>query len=409
MGEINNGAFGKDFLCFLFIFPFLFGNKIGYFDLSIFVPLIILIVIRDNVRKFDKKFVISAIMIAVLLTYQIFLQLIWHVSDIDSILRLSRALIACFIVAAFANTTLFSAHQIIRVLFYALLIHSIVVVVAALVEPINIALAYFSDNQRVLPSRASGLLAGYDIAGLFCVIGSLMLSFKIYLPRNNFIYTIFQIIFGVGCFFTSRISIALFLLFFIPINFLSLANSKVSILFKFVVFSISFVAIGFIFWKYIAPIVDVTFSLNLISVDDDLFSKITASNAVQSSNEFLWADMFFLPSGVLNSIFGTGTEALQSDVGYIKDIFRYGFIGVFYSIFIYGYLYHHAKKALKLKRWKNYLKFLAIIFFLIFFMTFKNNYIFTRGIFSLILLIVYVSFISIKRASSFDDMKLSNI
>ncbi|QDL39140.1 hypothetical protein [Rhodoferax sediminis] len=400
MKEKSSRIFVGDFLCFIFIFIFLFGIKVEYFDSSIFVPLIIVFMISGGVIKLDGRSIMVAVMISILLIYQTIIQLIGSTSDLDSILRLLRASLTCVIMAIFIGSVPFSAAQILRTLFFALLVHAILIISATMVESINISLSHFSGNERILPAKSSGLLAGYDIAGLFCVIGCLMLSFKIYRPRGIFTFIVFNIIFGLGCFFTSRLSIALFVMFFVSINFLNLIKSKIKILSKVMIFVVSFVIIGFILFKYIVPIIDVTFSLDLVPVSDDLYNKIVSNNAVQSPDQFLWAYMFFLPNDIFSSIFGTGVEALQSDVGYVKDIFRYGFIGVLYSLFIYGYLYCRARVALALPKSENYSKFLAVVFILILVMTFKNNYIFTRGMFPLIVLVASVPLFMIKKYNS---------
>jgi len=401
MKKINNNSLFSNVMSFIFVFFFLFGIKIACLDLSVFVPLFILFLATRNSIKFNKQVLSVAFLIAILMIYQNVLQLFLQTFDFDSLLRLFRAVMVCIMVAVIVGSAPFSSNQILSSIFYSILFQAICIDIAAFVEPINNLLSFLSGNNRVRVLRASGFLAGFDIAGLFCIIGSLMLSLKIYTHRSNLILLIFHIIFGLGSFFTSRVSMVLFILVFALVNSTMLFNSKKNVLYKVFIFIVLSFFIIFISWKYIVPIVAVTFSLGLINVSDDLCLEIVSRHAVQPDvNKFLlWPNMFFLPDSVWGLVFGTGVNVMDSDVGYVKDIFRYGLVGVIYSFAIYFYIYNLANSVLKRCEIRYYLIFLTIIFSMVFLLTFKNNYFFTRGIFPFIMLVVCVPIIHIREVN----------
>jgi hypothetical protein len=98
--------------------------------------------------------------------------------------------------------------------------------------------------------------------------------------------------------------------------------------------------------------------------------------------------MFFLPDGDLAKFFGTGVEELNTDVGYIKDIFRYGFVGLAFSILIYLYMFLVGTSNLQRTSGRIHYVMLQLVFFLIIVLTLKNNYFFTRAVFPFTLLMI---------------------
>jgi len=386
-------------MCFIFVLFFLFGTKIAYLDLSIIVPPFFFLLVSRDLFKANKHVLLVAFLIVILMLYQTTLQLAFQTFDLDSLLRLFRAAIVCILGAVIVGSLPFSSSQLLMSIFYSLLFQAVLIDVAACIEPLNNLLSFLSGNDRVMPFRASGLLAGFDIAGLFCVIGSLMLTLRIYRPKYDLMLLIFFTIFGLGSFFTSRVSMVLFVLVFISANFLMLLNYKVNFFYKLFIFTVLSLLIIWITLKYMVPIITTTFSLGVVDVDDDLLLEIVSRFSTQPNDHFLWSDMFFLPDSVFGFVFGVGTDAPTSDVGYIKDIFRYGLVGVVYSFAIYFYIYGLACGKLKLYRINYYLSFLTVIFTLAFLLTLKNNYFYTRGIFPFIVLIICVPLIHVREMS----------
>ena len=141
----------------------------------------------------------------------------------------------------------------------------------------------------------------------------------------------------------------------------------------------------------VLPIFEASLSLGIIELDQSEIYDISTTHSLTSHMVFM--DMLFLPDSSFEIIFGTGAETFYSDIGYIKDIYRYGIIGLTISILTYVLLLNLAVNKLGLLISNRNLKhFIIIIFFLIFILTLKNNYIFTRGIFPFFMLIVVAAF-----------------
>lgn len=381
-------------LCFIFVFFFIFGIKISFLDLSIVVPYSIAFLYISFKRSinFEGKLLTAAVLIAVLLFYQTVVQLICQEFEINSFFRLARALLVCVLLSAIVGSQFFSGRQILTAVFYSLLFHAALINIAAIFDPLNNFLGAISGNDRIKPLRSSGLLAGFDISGLLCLLGMLMLLLKTYTANSNLFLILYYLVFILGCFFTSRVSMALALVFLCFFFFLNLINSKKNIFIKGSL-TITFIVIGYLLVsKYLMPILEVTFSLGIFNVESELRDDIVSRHAVQSSDSFLWVDMFFLPVSFFATIFGTGSETLNSDVGYIKDIFRYGIVGLLFSCIIYAYIFIIANVSIKSSAVQNksFLLLIRIIFVISFVLTFKNNYIFTRAIFPLTLLMVCI-------------------
>lgn len=384
----NNSINLDSALCFLFVSFAILGYKISYFDLQIFVPCVILIATSISGKKilFNKDILSICGLTAALLVYQSFLQIIVADFDLDSLLRLLRALIFCILMAAVVGSNSFSSIEIKNSIFITLLFHAITINLAATVPSVNEFFSQLSENDRVRPFRASGLLAGFDMAGLLCIIGTTMLLSRTYRPRIAANYVLYLLIFAVGCYFTSRVTLGLlfviYIAYFIPFLF-----RERSIIKRFLISMLAGVLLVYVFQKYFLPIIDVTFSLGYFNVDRDLREEIVSRHAVQNTDSFLWSDMIFFPTNFWEICFGTGVDA-PSDVGYIKDVFRYGLLGVGLSFVIYFKIYRIGIRGARINKRETYLSMIKMSFLLILLLTFKNNYFFTRTIFPLIFLLV---------------------
>jgi hypothetical protein len=387
---IASSGFWGYALCGALVFSSIFGIKIGYLDLSILLPLLTLLLcvsIRQRLR-FNRSFLIIAALIIALLAYQTSIQLAYLTFDINSLLRLVRAILICLLISVMVASDLFSSKQILTAIFYSLLAHAILINLAALFQPLNELLGSISGNDRVRTLRASGLLAGFDISGLFCLFGLLMVLLGAFRARTAAMSIIYATIFVLGCFFTSRMSMAFSVLFVLVFGLYNLFKSRISLLGKMLLMLAFVSGSSYLVITYVAPIVDVTFSLGLLDIDEDARDRITTRHATQSEGSFLWSRMFFLPDDTLAKFFGTGVEELNTDVGYIKDIFRYGFTGLAFSMLTYLYMFLVGARNLQKTDGRVHYVMLQLVFFLILLLTLKNNYFFTRAVFPFTLLMI---------------------
>lgn len=377
-------------LCYVFVFFAIFGVKLDLFDLSIIIPGLVLVLIVISSKRFllNRDLILVAEMIMFLLCYQGIIQAIFSNFEFSSLLRLARATIFCVFLAILIGSRLFSTSQLISSIYYSLLLHAGLLSSAAMLPPLNEFLGDVSGNDRVSYLRASGLLAGFDIAGLTCLIGVMMLFMGIYRHRSRVANALATVVFSFACYFTSRVTIALLMVMVFMFLLIYLLKGNAGLPKKLVVVTLLSSAFGFAFYKYVFPIFDITFSLDYLDISREVKDDIISRNAVQSSNEFLWSSMFFLPEGAIGKVFGTGSETLFSDVGYVKDVYRYGMVGLIFSFFIYFKIYFLKLGLIRKDRDNRGRAFMWLIFLLTFALSLKNGYFFTRSIFPLTLLLV---------------------
>lgn len=381
-------SIGQGIACFAFVFFCLFGWKYSFVDLSLLVPGVIILFSAGS-AKFERHVLSIAYGLLVLIFYQAIIQISFSGTDAESLLRLFRCFLFCLLASLLAGSRCFTADQLVNAIFRVLVVHALIVILAGLFEPVNGFFSELSGNDRVRPFRASGLLAGFDLAGFFCLAGAAILAFEIYKPSSRVRFFGYFFVFGLGAFFTSRLTVAWFfvLAIFFGATIYKSARS-VPLRIAYVVFFSGLIL--FVAWNYFLPIIDVTYSLNWIDVSDESVADITARHAQQQEGNLFWEDMFYLPESWEGLIFGRGQDVPNSDVGYIKDIFRYGLVGVFYSLLFYSYILRMSLVRAKKYFEPGYSRYLWLIFFFTVLMSLKNNYFYTRGAFSLLILFLCI-------------------
>ncbi len=376
-------------LFFVLIFSLIFAPKIGLVDLSIVISGFCLVLLAPFQAKFhvDKRLFLAGIIVLFLSFYQIFITVIFLENDFLSVFRLIRAAMVAFLMALAGVVAARMRIDLIRILFYAILIHSALIVLAANSIALNEMLGYISGNDRIRPYRASGLMAGFDMAGFISIIGLLLLAFnavKIDLKAKF----IFLFLLLLSCYFTSRVSMVLGLLVVGGFIFHMIKNRNYPFFYRFVFFVFSSVLLYF----YLLPIInifEVTFNLGLVDVDQELVDEIVANHARQHSDRFLWEHMLFLPNSLSGIIFGVGYNPLKSDVGYVKELFRYGLVGMLVMLSVHLFLIFSTLGNAGATRLEvKYKYFIGFVFVLMLTLSWKNNYFFTRGIWPIFLILV---------------------
>lgn len=371
--------------CFALVFSIIYGFKIEFFDFSVLLPVIIIAATSLN-RKltFDSRFNTSIILVFILLIYQILIQCVNGI-ELNAIFRLLRALIVLLICSITFGSKLFSDTLIIKSIFYSILIGSAIIIVVAIFPDFNDYLSIINGNDRGRYLRSSGLLAGFDIAGFLVLIGFMLLLFDIYDPHNKYIYfsSVFTLV--ISSWFTSRITIILMTLLIVSLFLKAICKAKYPLV-KLILAFIFFALFIFLILYFIMPLINYTFNLDYFQLSFNESQNFELRHASQNENQFLWADMYYLPDNTLDLFFGTGAETLDSDVGYIKDIFRYGICGTAISV-IAHYSFYKLRTAPN-RGFRPLLSiFLICLFFLIFILNCKNGYFFTRGIFPITVLL----------------------
>jgi hypothetical protein len=380
--------------CYLFTVTFflLLGPKIGYLDLSILIPFALLLPYSRLTGKISSQMMIVCGLASMLLVYQLAV-ILWHNTfEPEPILRLLRALLVTALGIMVISIHRFTANDILKAIYACLLTHAIIIVIAALIPEINELISIVSGNDRWRPYRSSGFLAGFDIAGFLCIVGVLMLALRIIKNNSKWITLSSYTVFSVAVFFTSRVTMALFVAVIVVTVLANVIKSKLYLISKVFLLCIFFAFSSTLFYLFILPIVEVTFALGLLNVSESDKAEITSRHAVQDSSQLLWSDMFFLPDSEGGILFGAGIDQELSDVGYIRDIFRFGIIGCLITYLLHIYIWRKSVLFWNFQNKRNEALLVSCVLILTFLLSFKNSYFFTRAIFPLIILLFCTSY-----------------
>lgn len=323
-----------------------------------------------------------------LFCYQTLLQITNNNFDLANLFRLVRAILTIIIVLLIID--LFpDKESSLNVIINCIVFHSGMITVSAIFPDINKLFSILSGNEKNPILRSSGLLAGFDIAGLVCFMGMVIL----YFTQNNYRVkgkAIKYTALIIGSLFTSRVSLVLTFLFTAFIIFNKVAKIK-RFYFKVVIYSI------------ITPILLLSvFSILYVAlVSIGMLSNPTISaffiNSYSSNSGQVLSSMFFLPPSENTLIFGTGIETYNSDVGYVKDIFRFGIFGTIVSFIVYILVV--AKSSFN--KWIVFLLFVTLI------LNFKNSYFFVRSILPLFLMASY--YFSFSKVNKYENSYSNSI
>jgi hypothetical protein len=140
----------------------------------------------------------------------------------------------------------------------------------------------------------------------------------------------------------------------------------------------------------------------------EIFINVLEGNgATSASTDVLLNDMYFLPDGAMNLLFGTFNFGrsdylpyINSDVGYVLFIYGAGLLGLFISFSLYGYFYIVSLNFKNDQRLSFILKF---ILFMVFIGNFKDEYYFSIDGITPILMIIVALIGFIKNKANIDS------
>ena len=374
-------------IVFFFLFFSIFGFKIGVLDLSLAIPAALLPFMVTRNAKIPLPFMLIFYALIMLMAYQVTVQIATQNIDIESSGRIMRAAISSIIIGVFlSGMHKDNAIEILKMLTLAIALHGIFIIISALHQPTNELLSILGGNDRVRPLRSSGVLAGYDMAGLISIFGILLLTAPINILKNEIYRFSTMAILILAALFTSRVSMAICLIIFSFFLAKFISKSKSHLAIKIVLIALSLLVV-FQSFKWLAVIIEITFSLGIIDVSRETVDLVTSRFAAHTGDDLLWGNMFFLPNDPINIIFGVGIEPGNSDVGYIREIFRYGVVGLILAIAIHlifiGLCY---KNNIGISR-LNFFAYAPIVLMLL--LTLKNNYILVRTAFPVFIIVTY--------------------
>jgi hypothetical protein len=244
---------------------------------------------------------------------------------------------------------------------------------------------FIAENREL---RYNGLTAGYDIAGYLSISGFLICLYTYFIDKKlSSIMKAF--IFFVSVFFTSRTSILVLLLITLILFLKGIFNSKLTFK-KIFISTLLLASITMVVYRFILPSFIATVDIevfNNLSEDgnEDAVLTYAKTDPIQMLKNFI-----ILPDSSLGIILGENIAPL-SDSGYIQTINAIGLFGLFISFSFYKEIFFDLKHmAFRNEFKKNLSVALKIIIIITLCLCIKNQYLFTRGSFELILLIYII-------------------
>lgn len=383
----------RNLLHFLFVFFLILGPRFGLLDTAIVVPLVILPFLlqrslQQNCVVFSRGFRIMAAIVAFLFCYQLLVQLFSGVFEVEAAGRLLRALISIGLVALLLGGDLSKSWDYwVKLVVAVLAVHSILVILGATFPALNSFLAVMMDAERVRAYRSSGLMAGFDVAGVLSILGLMLVVFfhRMYLSKV-FVFAL-VLIFVSATAFESRVSLAITLLIMVAWVLRMLFDRQLAFVIKLPLLAASVTVLMGVLY-YFLLILSATFSVDFFFLNDES-SNIVSRFAAYDSAESAISSMFFLPHSLPSLIFGVGAEPGTSDVGYVREIYRYGLLGLALAISAHVVLIIKGGSAhLGANFQQNSFWLIGCVSALLLLLSFKNNYVFVRGVFPSFLLIV---------------------
>lgn len=376
----------KVFLQYIAIIIALFGPKFAFIDSRLLLFPILLIFYKRNNLTFSKNQIFLLGIIIFLFIYSFSLFLLFPSNP--EFLRYIRSFISllCLPYIIGYNNSFVTA---LKIVINILIFHPVAIYLSMVFPPIQYILAdifqFVSENREF---RYNGLTAGYDIAGYLSISGFLICLYTYFQDKRVSTF-IKSILFFVSVFFTSRTSIILLLFISILLFFQFIFKSKFT--FRKMFFgTILFTILSIVVYKYILP--------NFIStIDIEIFKDLSENGNEEAVLTYaktdpykMVLDFIILPKSKIGLIFGENFVPL-SDSGYIQTINAIGLFGLSFSLLFYFKLYFNLKyDCLKNQLKKNISIALKTIIIITLFLCVKNQYLFTRGTFELIILIFII-------------------
>lgn len=380
---------------FLYIFFLLFGPKIGgYLDTSALAGLIIIFlhVAKERTIRIPLKIGWLAACIFLLAFYEVLVGSIYgNVLDITFIGRMIRSCIALISIYIFVEDYYLDNKSIIYdSLVGVLFIHAVFIILSSTLflswqELLRPFTAYAAHVRMY---RSTGLMAGFDMAGVLCVIGVALVISKQKLRAIDYISFA---VFSTAAFFTSRFTLVylgIVLLSYLLINRKSKEKMLLRVMITiFLAFAALFAIV--LFSSTTSNIIRFTYSLpsslswiaNLATKVQLAYAKSDIVTAYSKNND--------LPKS-WGLVFGEGVYG-GGDIGYVRIINAIGVIGLIIiiawhlDVFISCY-----KKTFDDSQKNQFKNFMMITFlFVLVFLNFKNSYFFTGTFFEIFLLVSF--------------------
>lgn len=381
----------------LFFFSMMFSISIG--GISLRYPMLIVWLVFLVFAQ--KRFVWNSrtqIVLISLISLMLYAGLIMFANKTENtfeLLRFARCIVSYLAILLFFSSQKYSREECLRSLIFVLAMHTITIILGVLFPPIKEIVYPISQyNKASLRFRSTGLLSGYDDAGLLCNTG-IILRYSMNKAEKNRGIDLLTILFILGSMLTSRMNMlctAVILLIILIVE----SKNKHSIGRNILVGLLAILggAFAFIFWiltTNVNPELKSQLLLNypvLKSVYSGLLSSYVDygvyTNALSRHYRPEDIDLF-------QAVFGKGIRSTLTDIGYVKSMYSYGVLGIGFEIFIYYITCLYISKDINARndvRINAY--YMIVVLFLI--MEAKTAVLYSSTTFELIT-IIYMSFV----------------
>jgi len=346
-----NKIYKPHLLPMIFIFTMMFSFEINGINMR-YVVLAFwfvfgLIWSRKIIANTETIYILLGVFI--LLVYVILISIIQGENNSFEYLRLLRCVFTYFIILLFLSKKSYNRDEIVSSLLFVLSIHAICTILSVIFPTFKDWILPISQyTKELLRYRSSGLLSGFDDAGMLSNFGMIL----DYIMRRNKGKSLgaLTFLFAISAALASRFNMICMLLVLLCIVILESRNRK--LLSKVIVFFISLIAVGFVgvFW-----IMTTNMSPNLRGMLYSQFPKLRLFyDAVLSSytdygvyTNVINRHWFPAEISVSERIFGAGIRINNSDIGLVKSMYSYGIIGISWVLLLYFYSLKIVKKYYK--------------------------------------------------------------
>ena len=316
------------------LFIAIFGPKFGIFDTRLFLAFFIYLLYPGDLKNLPKTIVFLFICLFFLTGYSL-LVYIFNESDYVDSLRYLRCIFGTFLVVhLFKN---FDFKLIFNTLIFVLLLHIISIYTSVLFPQSQAFFAYISGyNKDFRPFRVSGLVAGFDIAGILSLITSYLLYELVNIEKKKIFYILFFLSY-FSVFFTSRTNslYAILLAFYFFYKFMKGFKLKPTFIFSLLTFSFSFI---FILYRFVLPILIDSWNLD-IAIEFAERPDIYESGYSKNNPLEILESLIIIPNNFIGLIFGTSFDPPDSDSGYIKSLNIIGLFGLCFYFLTFFTIY----------------------------------------------------------------------
>ena len=406
----NKSLSTKNYLIFFVLFLYIYGpvlNKIGSWADIIFI--ISILVSLFNVKKTRLIYQIPLNYFFILILFYIFLSikilfypnitaLNWSLNFLKPF-RILFTLYSGYFLSNYFYNKKYNFHEILKTIYWIIIIHSIIIII----QFFNIDFRDFIYSYTTTGEfrstfeyefRMGGLSGGSGGAVLSTVqsLGIIILPFI--LKLSNKIFTIFLFFIGsslilLSIILTGRSGIYCILLF-LPISLYLIHGGVKTMRYSLIIFSISISV--FLFINQLLQSLGLTEFYNSFYRTFDSFISLTETGKYENETVSILKDYILFPD-LQTFLFGSNDALLNydvdrnldSDIGYVRNIFSFGIFGFILYILPFILLLIYSIKKIKLSMPH---KLLFILLLIMAFFHSKESFLYVRMFWSIISLIL---------------------